>query len=145
MLNKAKNLKIRRIKLSKLEKNKFYNKVWRLHRRKQQTSNTEKTLILLKIKQLTDKHRQTDMTLSYVLSGGSERATKWKLNSVRAPKNIKFDEFDTIKHVKNFLKYGVWYGRTYYVIFQKKYGTVLFGTVRYLWKLRTRESVYYKT
>jgi len=27
MLNKAKNLKIRRIKLSNLEKNKFYNKV----------------------------------------------------------------------------------------------------------------------
>ncbi len=69
MLNKAKNLKIRRIKLSNLEKNKFYNKVWRLYRRKQ-TSNTEKTLILLKIKQLTDKHRQTAMTLSYVLSGG---------------------------------------------------------------------------
>jgi len=65
-----------------------------LHRSKQ-TSNTEKTLILLK-------------------------------------KNIKFYEFDTIKHIKNFPKYGVWYGRTYYVIFQKKYGTVLFGTVWYL-------------
>ena len=42
-----------------------------------------------------------------------------------------FYEFDTIKHIKNFEKYDVWYGRTYYVIFKKKYGTVLFGTVWY--------------
>jgi hypothetical protein len=40
-----------------------------------------------------------------------------------------FSEFDTIKHIKNFPNYGVWYGRTYYVIFQKK---VRYGTVWYL-------------
>ncbi len=39
-----------------------------------------------------------------------------------------FYDFDTIKQIKNFEKYGVWYRRTYYVILKKKkYGTVLFG------------------
>ena len=42
-------------------------------------------------------------------------------------KNIIFYEFDTIKHIKNFEKYNARYGRTYYVIFHKKYGTVPFG------------------
>ena len=40
-----------------------------------------------------------------------------------------FYEFDTIKYIKNFEKYDVWCGRTYYVIFQKKYGSVLFGVI----------------
>ena len=50
---------------------------------------------------------------------------KHKNNSIK--KNVMFYEFYTIKHIRNFEKYDVWYGRTYYVIFQKKYGTVLFG------------------
>jgi hypothetical protein len=54
---------------------------------------------------------------------------KHKNNSIK--KNVMFYEFYTIKHIRNFEKYDVqmymMYGRTYYVIFQKKYGTVLFG------------------
>jgi hypothetical protein len=53
-------------------------------------------------------------------------------------KKFIFYKFDTIKHIRNFEKYGVWYGRTHYIIFQKKglFGTiwyclVLFGTVWY--------------
>ena len=38
-----------------------------------------------------------------------------------------FYEFDPIKRIKNFEKYGGWYGRSYYVIFNQKYGMVLFG------------------
>jgi len=78
------------------KKIKFYNKVWCLYRRKQ-TSNTEKTLILLK-------------------------------------KNIMFYKFDTIKFIKNFRKYSVWYCVWKMTVFQKKYGMVLFGTVWYLWR-----------
>ena len=50
-----------------------------------------------------------------------------------------FDEFDTIIHIKNFEKYDVQYERTYYVIFQKKYGTVMFGPCD---DNNSRESLY---
>jgi hypothetical protein len=38
-----------------------------------------------------------------------------------------FDEFDTIKQIKSLEKYGVWYCVWKMTVFQKKYGTVLFG------------------
>ena len=52
-------------------------------------------------------------------------------------KKIMFYEFYTIKHIKNFEKYGVWCGRTYL----KKYGTVLFDTDWYEFFENSRESL----
>ena len=60
-------------------------------------------------------------------------------------KNIMLYEFDTIKHIKNFEKYVVWYERTYYVIFEKKYGTLLFVTVWFEFFENSIESLYMRT
>jgi len=56
--------------------------------------------------------------------------TEKTLNSLE--KNIMFHEFDTIKHNRNFEKYGVWYFVWKMTVFQKKYDNVLFDTVWYL-------------
>ncbi len=52
-----------------------------------------------------------------------------------------FDEFDTIKHIKNFPKYGVWYG---HILKKVRYGTVwsclvLFG---FCDDINSRKSLY---